>query len=187
MRIISEKTYAELTKKHQDTKLFWSRRLKSQERDFDSLADAFSDYRTKTDKQTASFKRQLDRTTAERDALKADAKNYLELEKRSLVLEQREAMLKVKEESFKLLETENANVKKLVEKSRDEGYKSGYGDGVADGLRKGAEISADDRKMMSQIAALAAASHSTDASKEIGAAVAGTIKDLNRALPAGKK
>lgn len=73
-----------------------------------------------------------------------------------------------------------------LEKATDEGYKKGYADGLGDGIREATKITAEDRQMMGQIAGLAAASHSSDASKEIGEAVAESIRNNTQALNSGK-
>lgn len=107
-----------------------------------------------------------------------------DLETLSLELDNREAVLDAKEAN-----ADNFSAK--LKEARDEGkeiaedrYKSGYSDGLADGLRKAHEITAEDRRNGMQIAALAAASHQPDATKQIAQAIA---KDVARALPSGSK
>lgn len=107
---------------------------------------------------------------------------YLDVAKRETQIEIREDELEVAanlldvqkdklDSKIKAAQKENdARVAKLEEKAETDGkaqYKNGYGDGVADGLRKAHEITAEDRRMAMQVAGLAAASHSTEASQKL--------------------
>lgn len=93
-------------------------------------------------------------------------------------LDIREKILKAKEEGFKTLETEIAALAVKVEKAKQSGYKEGYADGVADGIRKGTDLTADDRRMMAQVALIAAASHTPEAAVEIAKEVGKQAKNV---------
>lgn len=132
------------------------------------------------------LRRENDTLTDELKAYKDNRTSHLALTKLREELHLKEQSLKVVEINHKEIEKRLENERRAIANDKDDQYKKGYADGLADGLRKGAEHTADDRKMLAQIAALSAASHSTDASKEIGEAVAQTIKDVSRQLGDGK-
>lgn len=191
MRVLSNKQYKELAKKNDDIKQYWKNKLSAvQERhdaEVDAYAEEIEDLKADKDKQEIRDRRRIEKLTAERDALKEAVTDADTVEAQRLDLVSRENILKARMKSYELMEKEVANIAVSTKKAEDLGYKKGYADGVADGLREATKITADDRKMLAQIAALSAASHSTDASKEIGAAVAGTLKDLTHGLPDGKR
>lgn len=120
----------------------------------------------------------------ELEVLRALKNESLKITARQIDLEGRENVLKAKNAEFKSIEDELAQNRKKADQAREEGEKKGYADGVADGLREATKITGEDRKMMGQIAALAASSHQGDASKEIASAIA---KDIHNALPATTK
>lgn len=111
-----------------------------------------------------------------------DSKTSLEV--RDLELNNRESILETREENAENLAKRVKEARENGEEFAEKKYQSGYSDGLADGLRKAHEITAEDRKNGMQIAALAAASHQPDATKQIAAAIA---KDVTKALPSGKK
>lgn len=105
-----------------------------------------------------------------------------ELKKRSIELDNRETVIEAQEVNAKNFKTKLVEAKAEGEKVAEDRFRAGYADGLADGLRKAHEITAEDRRAGMQIAALAAASHQPDATKQIAAAIA---KDVARALPSG--
>lgn len=107
-----------------------------------------------------------------------------DLKVKELDLEEREKLLKKKETHQDDYYKEIEKLEKKSVEAKKMGYKEGYSDGVADGVRKGLEHSADDRRMMAQIAALAAASHNGEATMEIAKQVANGIGKSMNGLPA---
>lgn len=102
----------------------------------------------------------------------------IELENRAKILAAQEGLESGLKKKIKSLEAD-------VVTAKDKGYKEGYADGTADGIRKGMDLTKDDRKMMAQIAALAAASHVPEATSMIAREVAnGIAKDIQSELPA---
>lgn len=111
--------------------------------------------------------------------LKANIEQKDKLAQKEISLKSREGLLDARE---KALATFDDTVKQLTtkaEKSKEEGHKAGYADGLADGLRKAHEITAEDRRMMAQIAALAAASHTPAAAQELGSTIAKMLPSVS--------
>lgn len=106
-----------------------------------------------------------------------------DLQRKEVELEAREAILEASEATVDTFDAKLAEERQKAVELGDTKYKGGYADGLADGLRKAHEITAEDRRQSNQIAALAAASHQPDATKQIAAAIA---KDVARALPSGQ-
>jgi chromosome segregation ATPase len=121
----------------------------------------------------ANLERQLEHLGKLSGSATANEKKELELMRREAILESKEVNADNLAEKVKEYEAKGEEV---AEKK----YQAGYADGIADGLRKAHEITAEDRKAGMQIAALAAASHQPDATKQIAQAIA---KDVSRALP----
>ena len=117
-------------------------------------------------------------------ALSARSERISELKVKELEIEEREKLLDAKEKHQNQYQSEIEKLEKKSTIAKDMGYKEGYADGVADGVRKGLEHSADDRRMMAQIAALAAASHNGEATAEIAKQVANGIGKSISELPA---
>lgn len=104
---------------------------------------------------------------------------------KELELDRREKLLEQNESVETELKKKNKELEAQIVKSKDQGYKEGYADGVSDGVRKGMDITAEDRKMMAQIAAIAAASHTPEATTAIAKEVAnGIAQDIKNGLPA---
>ena len=123
-----------------------------------------------------------------RDQLEAYKKlNMRETEIKTLEieLESREKVLAANELVESKTRKKVKELEEQIEKADDRGYKRGYADGTADGIRKGLDVTADDRKMMAQIAAISAASHVPEATNMIAREVAnGIAKDMQNGLPA---
>lgn len=121
----------------------------------------------------------------DKKVLEAKVKKSINVKAKELDLEERETLLKAKVDG---LDNYKAEIKKLqteVTDAEGRGYKKGYADGVSDGVRKGLDATKDDRKMMAQIAAIAAASHTPEATSMIAREVAnGIAKDIAGELPA---
>lgn len=103
--------------------------------------------------------------------------------KKQIELDSRQATIEANEQSVKDREKDFETAGKKIAEIEKRNYESGYQDGVADGLRKVHEITAEDRRMVMQVAALSAASHSDGATQEIAKEI---VKGFNRALPSGK-
>lgn len=131
----------------------------------------------KANKRVAELEEE-NKVLSDRNVKAADLKvKELDLDEREKLINKKEAHQSDYYKEIEKLEKKSVEAKKM-------GYKEGYADGVADGVRKGLEHSADDRRMMAQIAALAAASHNGEATNTIAKEVAtGIGKSLN-GLPA---
>lgn len=173
MRIISKEDYQRLIQDKALSKQLY-KEIKAKNKIIENLEDL---HESKIRKLTREHNLEREELQVLRELHKED----LKLSARKIDLETREALLKAKNDEFDTLAKELAENRKKAEEARKEGEKTGYADGVADGLREATKITADDRKMMGQIAALAAASHQGDASKQIAEAIA---KDMHNALPA---
>lgn len=106
-----------------------------------------------------------------------------DLTTRRTELEADEKLFKAEKKAFGDVQKKMKELTEKAEEADGQGYKKGYADGIADGLRKAHEIAAEDRKNMSQIAALAAASHSSEATTKIADQI---VKGMH-ALPEGTK
>ena len=126
---------------------------------------------------------QIETLKIERDVLKEHQSDAFEVERLTIKLEQREKLLKAREDAAKDIDEELKTLNKLADEAREEGIKKGYADGVADGLREATKITADDRRMMAQIAALAAASHTPEAASKLAEQV---LTDVTKQLSTGK-
>ena len=158
------------------------------EKKFDKLDDKYEAeleaQQDKHEKEVRKLKRSHAIADEELAVLKELNLSTLKLAKEQVSLETREALLKAKNDEFDTIAKELAKATDKAEKAREEGEKKGYADGVADGLREATKITADDRRMMGQVAALAAASHQGDATSKIADAI---VKDMAHALPATTK
>lgn len=90
----------------------------------------------------------------------------------SIALEAREKMVAAREREHGKFATALKEVQNEAKEEIEAKYQVGYSDGLADGLRKIHEITAEDRKNSMQVAALAAASHTPGAAKQIAKSVA---------------
>ena len=142
--------------------------------------------------ENAKLKGELEVKTEELQAQKnlvSLLKEYKDLHdkniKAKLKLDEREKVLDAKEEAQETFKKEIKKLEVEVTSAEDRGYKKGYADGVSDGVRKGLDSTKDDRKMMAQIAAIAAASPPPEATSMIAREVAnGIAKDIAGELPA---
>jgi hypothetical protein len=98
-------------------------------------------------------------------------------------LENRESILAAREQAQGKTADAIKDITKKAEASEEFGYKKGYGDGVADGLREAHKITAEDRRMAMQIAALSAASHTPGAATKLAEKV---LNDVTKQLASGK-
>lgn len=101
-----------------------------------------------------------------------------DLTKREILIEKREALYDAKNEAMDEFKDEVKKLREEQEEVANAKYKTGYADGLSDGIRKGTEYSAEDRKMLAQVAMLSAASHTPEAASTIAKEVA------KNALPA---
>lgn len=170
------------TKKHkEDIEYINEKHSKELKTILDRELKASRDYNDKQD----IAARQLKSAQDEVKALNTEVKRYTDLKVREIKLDEQEKLLKAKEDAQ---ETYKGEIKKLqaeINSAEKTGYNKGYADGTVDGVRKGLELTADDRKMMAQIAAISAASHVPEATTAIAKEVAnGIAKDLQGELPA---
>lgn len=148
----------------------------------------------KTKKELSKVKGELEVANEEIEAKKKVndiLKEYKDLHEQNMAtkikLDEREKLLDAKAKAQDTFKEEITKLQEQVTQAEDRGYKKGYADGVSDGVRKGMDATKDDRKMMAQIAALAASSHSSEANNVIAREVAnGIARDLNE-LPATTK
>lgn len=133
------------------------------------------------------WRRRTEQLDAQNQALAKDSDSTTQLASKKVELDRRDATLKQSEKWIVDQRKDLDNERELRAQEEDASFKKGYADGLADGIRQGVEFSAEDRNNYGRIAALAAASHSTDASKDIGKAVAESIQSATKALEAGKK
>lgn len=147
-------------------------------------SQAIEDLTHKQTLELTKHKNDLDKLSAEVKVLAGLNKDSTTNLKEKLALDLREEIVKVKEENFKGIAKALAEADEKAELTREEGFKKGYADGLADGLREATKITAEDRKMAMQIAAIAASSHTPDAATEIAKKMLG---DVTNALPQGKK
>jgi len=101
-----------------------------------------------------------------------------DLTKRELLVEKREGLVEAQKEAMDEFKDEIKKLKTEQEEMAEAKYKTGYADGLSDGIRKGTEYSAEDRKMLAQVAMLSAASHTPEAASTIAKEMA------KNALPA---
>lgn len=161
--------------------LYEEKRRREAERD---LAEIEEKLAAKYEAEVRKIQRQHAKEKDELQALRELKLDATKQAKRAVELETSEALMEAKKGEFEQMVRELVNAHERAETAREEGRKLGYADGVSDGLREATKITAEDRKMMGQIAALAASSHQGDASKQIADAIA---KDIHRALPATTK
>lgn len=136
----------------------------------------------KHDEQVIDLEDANERLEARVEVLEETVQEQNELDRRELELDSKQVILNAREVNADNLSKKVADAKTKGEAEAEKRYQAGYADGCADGLRRAHEITAEDRRATVQIAALAAASHQPDMTKQIATALA---KDFTKGLPSG--
>jgi hypothetical protein len=138
-----------------------------------------------SDAKATRLESQNETLDAKIEALESLNQREVKTKTKEIELDNREKVLAAQEGLESELKKKIKSLEGDVVTAKDKGYKEGYADGTADGIRKGMDLTKDDRKMMAQIAALAAASHTPEATSMIAREVAnGIAKDIQGELPA---
>lgn len=136
----------------------------------------------KHDEQVGDLEDANERLEGRIETLEQAVEDQNELDRRKIEIESKEVLLRAREVNADNLSKKVADAKTKGETEAEKRYQAGYADGCADGLRRAHEITAEDRRATVQIAALAAASHQPDMTKQIATALA---KDFTKSLPSG--
>jgi len=194
MKIISNEEYKALIRKADDADDYkdeieeLKRELREKTRRYKDEVEELND---KHDAEIRKMRRSHVAEKEELEALRALKNDSLEITKAKIAQDSEKAILEAQNAEFESMTKELAKLKTEAkareDAAREEGEKKGYAEGIGDGLREATKITADDRKMMGQIAALAAASHQSDGAKEIANAIAKDITNNGLALPATAK
>lgn len=127
---------------------------------YEEIKDTVKDIHAEHSEIIKKKNRRIATLEAQNTVFAEDAANELKVTRRESAVSTRENLVEVREADIEILAGALDAHTEAVDKAKETGHKEGYADGLADGLRKATEITQEDRKLLQQVALVAAASHS---------------------------